>query len=88
MSFDMTQASTWNLAFITANGGTPAGAEAAFIAAVRQGRSYLNIHTTSFSSGEIRGFLVAAPVPENGTNAILMLLAVGALLLARRHQSA
>ena len=88
MSFDMSQASTWNLAFITANGGTAAGAEAAFIAAVRQGRSYLNIHTTSFSSGEIRGFLVAAPVPENGTNAILMLLAVGALLLARRHQSA
>ena len=30
--FDMTQASTWNLAFITASGGTPAGAEAALVA--------------------------------------------------------
>ena len=60
--FDTTQASTWNPAFITANGGTTAGAEAALAAGIAQGRAYLNIHTTAIPAGEIRGFL--APVGE------------------------
>ncbi len=73
MLFDMTQASTWNSAFITASGGTPAGAEAALVAGALAGKAYLNIHSTTFPGGEIRGFLVA--VPEPGT----MTLAFGAL---------
>jgi outer membrane autotransporter protein len=57
-TLNMTQAGTWNPAFITANGGTPAGAEAAFVTGVNAGRSYFNIHTVMFPGGEIRGNLV------------------------------
>jgi outer membrane autotransporter protein len=55
--YDMTLASTWNPAFMTANGGTPAGAESAFLTGVLAGQSYLNIHTSMFIGGEIRGTL-------------------------------
>lgn len=60
-TFDMTQASSYNPAYITANGGTPASAFAALKAAMNAGKSYLNIHTTSFPGGEIRGFLLTCP---------------------------
>jgi hypothetical protein len=55
---DTTQASSWNPSFITANGGTPAGAEAALAAGAAAGQAYLNIHTSNFPGGEIRGFLI------------------------------
>lgn len=61
MTFDMTQTGSWNGSFVTGNGGTAAGAETAFMNAVAQGRAYLNIHTTSFGGGEIRGFFVPTP---------------------------
>src|SRR4051794_13851592 len=44
-SFDTSLASTWNGAFITAHGGTPAGAEAALEAGLAADKAYLNIHT-------------------------------------------
>lgn len=56
-TFDMTAASSYNPAFVTANGGTVAGAEAALFAGLQAGDAYLNIHTTMFPGGEIRGFL-------------------------------
>jgi hypothetical protein len=73
MLFDMTLNSTWNPAFVTASGGTPAGAEAVLVAGAAAGEAYLNIHSTTFVGGEIRGFLV--PAPEPGT----ITLAIGAL---------
>ena len=60
-TLDMSLASTWNPAYITANGGTPAGAEAAFVSAVQNGQAYFNIHTSQFGGGEIRGFLIPEP---------------------------
>lgn len=74
--FDMTSASSWNPTFITINGGTPAGAEAAFLTAMFEGRAYFNIHSSTFPGGEIRGFFVA--VPEPSTIALVSLGVVGA----------
>jgi len=66
-TYDMTQASTWNASFVTANGGTTAGAEAALIAGMAAGQAYLNIHSSVVSGGEIRGFWTAA-VPVQNTS--------------------
>jgi hypothetical protein len=59
-TFDTSLASSWNPAFITANGGTVAGAEAAFGSSLAADTAYLNVHSTLFPGGEIRGFLVPA----------------------------
>jgi hypothetical protein len=63
---DLTQSSSWNPSYITANGGTPAGAEAAFATALgtsTDSRAYFNIHTSTFGGGEIRGFTTFVPEP-------------------------
>jgi hypothetical protein len=73
-TFDLTLASTYNPAFITAHGGTVAGAQAAFIAGLTGGQTYLNIHTSQFPGGEIRGQLQAVPEPAS-----LLLLGTGIL---------
>jgi len=73
-TFDLTLTSSFNASFVTANGGTAASAETALINAITAGRAYLNIHTTAFGGGEIRGFLT--PVPEPGETCV----AVGAVL--------
>jgi hypothetical protein len=78
MNFDMTHAATWNPAFITASGGTPAGAESALAAGAAAGDAYLNIHSNAFPGGEIRGFL--APTPEPGT---LLLFGTGLLAITK-----
>jgi hypothetical protein len=75
-TFDMTQSSSYNPAFITANGGTPVSAEAALFAGMAAGMTYLNIHTNVFPAGEIRGQLEAVPSPEPAS---LVLLAIGGL---------
>ena len=80
---DLTLASTYTGTFVTASGGTLAGAQAAIIAGMTGGTAYFNIHSTAFPSGEIRGFL--SPVPEPGLG--LLLLSAAALLpLARRRR--
>jgi hypothetical protein len=58
--YDLTLASSYNPSFVTANGGTVAGAEAALLAAIGAGKAYWNIHSSAFPGGEIRGFLLAA----------------------------
>jgi hypothetical protein len=77
MTYDMTLASSYNPAFITANGGTPASAEAALLAGMQAEESYLNIHTTNFPGGEIRGFLIPQPVPEPSTIALAAIAGLG-----------
>ncbi|HEV2044382.1 MAG TPA: CHRD domain-containing protein, partial [Sphingomicrobium sp.] len=82
-SFDLTLASSWNPAFITANGGNTAGAEAAFFAGLQTGRAYLNVHTNFAPGGEIRGNLAAVPEPATWA---MMLLGFGAIGFALRRR--
>jgi MYXO-CTERM domain-containing protein len=85
-TFDMTQASSWNPAFITASGGTTADAEATLAAGLAAGRAYLNIHTTQFPAGEIEGFLTPQ-VPEPGTFGLALFGVAGLLAWRRRRQA-
>lgn len=59
---DLDQSSTYTSGFITASGGTVAGAKARLLLALEQGQAYVNIHTSSFPGGEIRANLL----PEQG----------------------
>lgn len=83
--FDLTQTSTFTTAFRNANGGTVAGAEAGLFAAMQSGSAYVNIHTSAFPGGEIRGFLT--PVPEPATTAAIAGGVLGAFAIARRFRS-
>jgi hypothetical protein len=95
-TFDTTLASTWNAPFITANGGTPLGAEAALAAGLAAGSAYLNVHTSTYPAGEIRGFLAPQGIPVSVSaniptlsqwamaGLVLLLLAGGWWMLRRR----
>lgn len=64
-TFDLTLAATYNGAFVTASGGTAAGAESALIGGLNGGTAYANLHDSpSFNGGEIRGNLAAVPEPS------------------------
>ncbi len=55
---DMTLASSYNPSFVTAHTDI-AGARAFLFQAIADGKAYVNVHTTAFGGGEIRGFLEA-----------------------------
>jgi hypothetical protein len=61
-TFDLTLASSWNPAFLNSHVFTPSAAEAFLGVSLAAGTAYLNIHSTTFPGGEIRGFL-AVPTP-------------------------
>lgn len=88
-TFDLLDPATYNPEFIAASGGSAAAAEAAFLAGVASGRSYLNIHTQLFPAGEVRDFFRPPPqggtVPEPDSIALLGLGALGLALLQWRR---
>jgi CHRD domain/PEP-CTERM motif len=81
---DLTQASSYNPSYVTANGGTTASAEIALTSAMAAGKAYWNIHSTTFGGGEIRGFLIAIPEP---TSCVLIALGMAGLGCARRRRA-
>jgi hypothetical protein len=84
-TFDLTAALSFNPAYVTANGGTLASAEAALAAALAAEKAYLNIHTTELPRGEIRGFLSAVP-DATATAPLLGLVLVALVGFARRKR--
>jgi hypothetical protein len=81
-TFDMTLASSYRAAFITANGGTVAGAFNALLTGMDNGDAYFNIHTNSFPGGEILGFAELVPEP---TSALLCAIGLALPLGLRRR---
>jgi hypothetical protein len=81
----MSVAASYTAAFLTANGGTAAGAFAGLLAGLEAGRGYFNVHTTFRPGGEIRGFLVR--VPEPGALVLIGLGLVIVALATRRRRS-
>lgn len=75
--FDLTMASSFNSAFVTANGGTLASASWALEQSLLAGTAYLNIHTDKFRGGEIRGFLYN--VPDSSATVLLLGFALSGL---------
>jgi CHRD domain len=85
-TFDMTMASSYNPAFVTAHGGTTALAETALFNGLFAGTEYLNIHTTVVPGGEIRGFLTPVPEPMSVVLLASGLLGFGLLFRWRRNR--
>lgn len=90
---DLTLPGSYTDAFRTNfGGGTTAGSEAAIFSFLQSGQAYVNVHTTSFPAGEIRGYLVQVPnaaVPDTATTMFLFSFALGVMgLVARRPRLA
>jgi hypothetical protein len=82
--FSLTDLAFYNPAFVNANGGTAASAEAALLTGMAGGQTYFNIHTSNFPGGEIRGQLAAIPEPATF---VLAGLAMAGLAIGRRRLS-
>jgi hypothetical protein len=76
--YDLGALSTYRTGFVTANGGTLASAQTAFLNGLGSFRTYVNLHNAAFPGGEIRG-----QIPEP---AALSLLGLGLLGLAARRR--
>jgi hypothetical protein len=79
---------SYDPAFLAANGGSVRGAYSTLVDAINANEAYVNIHTSAYPGGEIRGFLVAAPVPEPAEWAMLGVGLGGLLWLGGRRRQA
>jgi len=85
-TFDLTMASSYNASFITANGGVD-GARAALLTGLDAGLAYLNIHTSLYPGGEIRGFFTSVSVPEPASIGLFALGLCGIAALRRKRSA-
>ena len=84
-TFDTLDLATYNPVFVTNNGGSAASAETALLNFMLDGLAYLNVHSSQFGGGEIRGDLLK--VPEPASLGLLMLgFGIAGMSLARRRR--
>lgn len=81
-ALDLDDSNNFNAAFITASGGLNQ-AISRFVAGLNNGQTYLNIHSTTFGGGEIRGFM---RVPEPTSVALSLLALVALATVGARRQ--
>ncbi|MCC2970498.1 CHRD domain-containing protein [Massilia sp. IC2-476] len=86
-TFELGDPAVYEPAFLASFGGTPTAASAALLDAMNGNQAYLNIHTTQYPNGEIRGFVVAAPIPEPATWGMLGAGLLGLAVMSRRRPS-
>jgi hypothetical protein len=86
MSIPLYEEASYDPAFLKENGGTVKGAASALVDGIVANEAYVNIHTTAYPNGEIRGFLVAAPIPEPAEWAMLAAGLGGVLWASRRRR--
>ena len=79
---------SYDPAFVSAHGGTVQDAAASLVDAINANEAYVNIHTSIYPEGEIRGWLVAAPVPEGTEWSMLAVGLAGLLWMSRRRPAA